>query len=1252
MDPRYHGSGRRPESPVQGPYGQHPHPHPHPHQQQQQQQQQSHQLQGPPPIHPSQSHPPPPHHLYPREYERERLQQEQEMGPSKRLRREAPPPAREAAYQPHPSQLPPHQQPPPHQSSQPHPQHPQYAPPPLSHPHPPPHHQQGPPPPHHQQQQQAPPVPQQRPLSEPQAQYMHHNQIAAPPRQEYGHPPPPDAHYRPVHEGERRPPLEPNGYRGPVPLQPHPQMQQQLPPPPPPQPSQQHTPRNELDRRSSPFIGGPGNNGPPPQSAYGTGPRSGTPDHHSHSRVSSLSNSPRVYRSNGHPPLQPQQQPPPPPPPAAHATHPHPGQQLPPHHQHSRHSSQHDRREMTMPHPQQQQQQQQQQQHSQPHQGMPPPSSPHHGPLSQRSSQPPPPLSMPPSQPGPDRYGPPPQNSRELPPISALVSRNGMSISSMIDSPSQTQPPPSSHPSMPPNQPAQGRPPAPHDYSPGKRPYTPDYPGPPRQYPDERTIKMSPMDQPRGLPLKTPTTRPSPSPFMQSSDSLYGAQQRLNSAVMGGRDQYQRPQAPSRPPSQPSSAAGSLPSILNQQPEEPRLTQRTEQYDRDRRMEMERRDLERQSLERQNLERMEREREYERREMERRAQIERQHQMDRERQREAYIKKENYRDRPEPLPQHPQNPYVQYGPPHMTHHHGHPQGLTQEQQRQQQHEQQMRLHAEQEQQQRQHQHQQQLHHQQQQQQLQLQEEQRRQHQAALQQQQRQQPPPHVVPQQPPNIHQHPHYAQHAPQPQHAQSREVQYQHAHNPMLGPGGNSLTQPSPPPPMPVGGHPMQIAPSGSYGIPQSSSSHTSNTTPTSSHPGQGFAAYTAAVPPSPFSVTNSFPAMHENDRRRVVYPEGPQVQQHDGNGRAEDALYNRIAGDRRSISERKGITASSPLSLGKRERDDLADKIGYQVEYPIPQPVGKEKPEKADKRRKAHHHHHHAVPHHHHHHHHPKEDNIPYPTEIESLPPQKRPASPHARNTVVARPVRKAPQLFIKNEKVIESAAQYPRKHLGQRLYHPPTEDGKDTVIPSYKDDPNGKENCVLTIKIPYRYLTKEYRAKIINRPPLWGSEIYTDDSDIVAALIHDFRIPTVWPEDVDEKALKLLEDPYAPQYPSMKEFKLLKDVFVDIIILPRLVQYEGKIRNGIRSKAWGTEGCSKHDGLSFMIHDVRIVEKDAAVNSIRMRKQRLNERDMIMRWGEKSLTPNGVGERGLKKLQVNSKVKMEVNTQAPTVGKVGA
>lgn len=252
----------------------------------------------------------------------------------------------------------------------------------------------------------------------------------------------------------------------------------------------------------------------------------------------------------------------------------------------------------------------------------------------------------------------------------------------------------------------------------------------------------------------------------------------------------------------------------------------------------------------------------------------------------------------------------------------------------------------------------------------------------------------------------------------------------------------------------------------------------------------------------------------------------------------------------------------------------------------------------------------------------------------------ASPHIR-TVVARPVRKAPELIVHSEKVLAAVAHYPRHNLGSTVYDVLLEDNKSTLLPRF----DGRENCIYQVKIPYKFLTREARRNIIERAPIWGTEIYTDDSDIVAALIHDYRIPTVYPEDVDEKMEKMLHDPNAPVHPTLKEFRLMKDIIVDIIILPQLEKYKGTIRNGLKSRTWGGEGCTKHDGMSYMIHDVRIVEKDTAVSGIRLRKKRLDERDMIMRWGNKPLIANGVGERGLKKVEINT-------PQASTMGKVGA
>lgn len=118
----------------------------------------------------------------------------------------------------------------------------------------------------------------------------------------------------------------------------------------------------------------------------------------------------------------------------------------------------------------------------------------------------------------------------------------------------------------------------------------------------------------------------------------------------------------------------------------------------------------------------------------------------------------------------------------------------------------------------------------------------------------------------------------------------------------------------------------------------------------------------------------------------------------------------------------------------------------------------------------------------------------------------------------------------EPLLKSVSHLPRYHLGSTLYAPriempssraPPESSKfgynSTPVPIPRFD--GKENCTFTIRVPRFRIDSSHREEICARRALWGTGVYTDDSDPVAAAIHSGFIRGEWAEDVDVSMLNL-------------------------------------------------------------------------------------------------------------------------------------
>ncbi|CAJ0633302.1 11800_t:CDS:2 [Entrophospora sp. SA101] len=135
----------------------------------------------------------------------------------------------------------------------------------------------------------------------------------------------------------------------------------------------------------------------------------------------------------------------------------------------------------------------------------------------------------------------------------------------------------------------------------------------------------------------------------------------------------------------------------------------------------------------------------------------------------------------------------------------------------------------------------------------------------------------------------------------------------------------------------------------------------------------------------------------------------------------------------------------------------------------------------------------------------------------------------------------------------------KHLGHLLYNP------KEIIPPLEFNENG----LLEIWIQAEHLTWDNNK--VKGYFLWGTDIYCDDSDIVAALIHSgFFIP---PEYNNSKILQK-----QPNY----------DLHVTIRAYPKLVNYKGTERNNYKSRSWGN-----HDGVSYRIENVEKIQIGEAI-----------------------------------------------------------
>lgn len=137
--------------------------------------------------------------------------------------------------------------------------------------------------------------------------------------------------------------------------------------------------------------------------------------------------------------------------------------------------------------------------------------------------------------------------------------------------------------------------------------------------------------------------------------------------------------------------------------------------------------------------------------------------------------------------------------------------------------------------------------------------------------------------------------------------------------------------------------------------------------------------------------------------------------------------------------------------------------------------------------------------------------------------------------------------------------------------------------------------MTVRIPRFYLSNKEREKICRSRAVWGTDVYSDDSDPLAAAIHAGWIRGDWgvdvdvsmlelnsPNDVDTKDTVFTSPPATPMVPLPG-----KDLHLTLLILPTLQEYTSRVAHGLKSRPWGSD----HDGISYRIEKIAWVDEKA-------------------------------------------------------------
>ncbi|KAI9661560.1 MAG: hypothetical protein M1829_006251 [Trizodia sp. TS-e1964] len=278
-----------------------------------------------------------------------------------------------------------------------------------------------------------------------------------------------------------------------------------------------------------------------------------------------------------------------------------------------------------------------------------------------------------------------------------------------------------------------------------------------------------------------------------------------------------------------------------------------------------------------------------------------------------------------------------------------------------------------------------------------------------------------------------------------------------------------------------------------------------------------------------------------------------------------------------------------------------------------------------------------HHHHHHHHAHR----------STPPTITPAPIPFRKLVKT----------INSQDVLDQVSHLPRHHLGSAVYSQKISASVNrhskngfvyTPIPLPRLE--GKENCTFTMRVPRNFLTPAMREQVVLRRALWGCDIYTDDSDVLAACIHSGWIRGEWPDNIDISLLDLAtKDSVHPKNKPMQSsplkgsspFQMVMtsppsagpvvppanmDLHVTLLVLPTLQKYTSTISHGIRSRSW----AGNHDGMSYKILKLSWITEGTTPVEGRSGEDRRKRMRSMMTW------KGGMGGSGVS-ISLNSKPK---------------
>lgn len=165
--------------------------------------------------------------------------------------------------------------------------------------------------------------------------------------------------------------------------------------------------------------------------------------------------------------------------------------------------------------------------------------------------------------------------------------------------------------------------------------------------------------------------------------------------------------------------------------------------------------------------------------------------------------------------------------------------------------------------------------------------------------------------------------------------------------------------------------------------------------------------------------------------------------------------------------------------------------------------------------------------------------------------------------------------------------------------------------------GQENSIYTVRVPREYLSTSSLIssakvktedepsaleEVCRRRQAWGTDIYTDDSDVIAAAVHSGWLRGDFGPEANADLHDLDLDEQAPQQQDFENGDAIinlstkppqpitpprgYDAHISLLILPPLESYASSHQHHLWSREWKD---TPHDGMSYAVLGVQFVKE---------------------------------------------------------------